>query len=127
MIWDQNLELETSYIYFITELSRRGEPVNLYGSKPIGESVNMMFVEHFPEVLKSKSRKVDNMIIGDLVLKVLLLTINRVVGVQALHESNNSKFQYVIDYTMSIVFNWVESMKVNMKNQLSKAKVGNLK
>lgn len=67
------------------------------------------------------------MTIQDLVLRVLLLTINRVDGAQAQHETNKSKFQYAIDCTVPTIFNRVEAMKVNMKCQLSKAKVGNLK
>lgn len=127
LIHDQELELETSEIYFIIGLSHRGELIQLYGGKPTGVSVNMILAEHCPETLKSKSGKVDIMTIHDLVLKVLLLTINRVVGAQASHESNKSKFQYDIDCMSLTIFNWVESMKVNMKHQLSKCKAGNLR
>ena len=127
MIGDQELEIETSDIYFITGLFRRGEPVQLYGDRPIRVSVNTLLAKHCPEAMKFKRSKVDIMTIGDPVLKVLLLTINRVVEAQALHESNKSKFQYTIDCMMPTVFNWVEAMKVNMKRELFKCKVGNLR
>lgn len=52
MIHDQELELDTSDIYFITGLFRRGEPVQLYGGMPIGASVNMVLDQHFPGALK---------------------------------------------------------------------------
>jgi len=55
------------------------------------------------------------------------LTINRVVGSQAMHETNKSKFLYAIEFTAPMIFNWVEAMKINIKRQLAKAKVGNLK
>ena len=84
--------------------------------------MNTLLVELCPEALKSKSGKVDIMTINDLLMKVLLLTINRVDGDQALHESNESKFYYVIDFTALTIFNWVEAMKVNMKRQFSKPK-----
>lgn len=80
IIGDQELELETSDIYFITGLSRRGEQVNLYGPQPIGTSISMLIAEHFPEALKSKSGKIEIATIRDLTLRVLLLTINRVAG-----------------------------------------------
>lgn len=67
------------------------------------------------------------MSIDNLVLKALPLTTNKVAGVQALHDSNKSKFQYAIDCTVPTIFNLAEAMKVNMKRQLSKAKGGNLK
>lgn len=105
VIHDQELELETSDIYFITELSRIGEPVQLYGGKHIRVNVNTPLAKHCLEALKSKSCKVDIITIGDLVLKVLLLTINKVVGAQALNESNKSKFQYAIDCMAATVFN----------------------
>jgi len=56
-----------------------------------------------------------------------MLTINRVVRSQAEHETNKSKFLYAIDYTTPTIFNSAEAMKTNMKCQLSKAKVGNMK
>ena len=39
-IGDQELELKTSYIYFITGLSRRGEPVSLYGSRLVRAGIS---------------------------------------------------------------------------------------
>lgn len=49
------------------------------------------------------------------------------VGSQAEHETNKSKFLYVIDCIALTIFNWVEAMKMNIKRQLFKAKVRNLK
>lgn len=126
MICDQELELETSDIYFITGLSQRGDRVNLYGSRTIGASVTVLLAEHCLEALKSNSGKIEIMIVWDITLRVLLLTINRVTGAQV-HETKNSKFQYAINYTMPTILNWAKAMKINMKRQLSKAKVGKLK
>lgn len=119
--------METSDIYFITRLSRRGELVNLYGSRPIGPSISSFLVEHCPETLKSKTGKIEISNVQDLTLRVLLLTINRVAGSQAEHETNKSKFLYAIDYTTPTIFNWEKAMKINIKRQLTKAKAGNLK
>lgn len=105
MIRDQELELETSDIYFIIGLSQIGDPVNLYGSRPIGASVTMLLVEHYLEALKLKSDKIEIMTVRDLVLRVLLLTITKVAGAQAQHETNKSKFQYVIDCMSPTIFN----------------------
>jgi len=52
MIHDQELELESSYIYFITRLSQIGEPINIYGSRPIGGIVTMLLAKHYLEALK---------------------------------------------------------------------------
>lgn len=127
IICDQESKLETSEIYFITALSRRGEPVILYGSRPIRASISMLLAKHCPEALKSNSGKIEIATVRDLTLRVLLLTINKVVGPQAVHETNKSKFIYAIDYTAPMIFNWVEAVKINIKCQLTKAKMGNLK
>lgn len=127
VIGDQELELETSDIYFIAGLSRSGELVNLYGSRPIGASISSLLAKHCPEALKSNSGKIGISTVHNLTLRVLLLTINKVVGSQAVHETNKSKFLYAIDCTTPTIFNWVEAMKINIKCQLTEAKVGNLK
>ena len=80
VIGDQQLDLETSDIYFITELSRRGEIVNLHEPRLIGTSISTFLTKNFPEALKSKSGKIEISIVQDLTFRVLLLTINRVVG-----------------------------------------------
>lgn len=80
VIGDQELELKTSNIYFITGLSRRGELVNLYGSHPIRASISSLLAAHCHEALKSKSWKIEISSVWDLTLRVLLLTINRVAG-----------------------------------------------
>lgn len=115
VIHDQELGLETSNIYFITGLSRRVEPVQLYGGRSIGASVNMLLAQHCLGARKSTNGKIDIMTINELVLKVILLTINSVAGDQALHESKKSCFQYVMDYLAPTVFKWAKAMKVNMK------------
>ena len=127
VIGDQEMELKTSDIYFITGLSQRGEPVNLYGSRPIRASIYSLLAKHYPDALKSKSGKIKISSVQDLTLRVLLLTINRVVGSQAEHETNKQNFLYAVDCIAPTVFNLVEAMKMNIKRQLSKAKVGNLK
>jgi len=124
---DQELELTTSDIYFIIRLSQRGELVNLYGSHPIGALIYSLLAAHCPKALKCKSGKIEISNVRDLTLRVLLLTINRVVRSQVEHETNNLKFLYFIDCTTPTIFNWAEAMKMNIKCQLSKAKVGNQK
>lgn len=56
-----------------------------------------------------------------------MLTINIVARSQVKHETNKSKFLYVIDCTAPMIFKWAEAMNMNIKCQLSKAMSGNLK
>ena len=115
VIGDQELELETSDIYFIIGLSCRGEPVNLYGSRLIGASISSLLTNHCYEALKSKSGKIDISNVRDLTLRVLVLTINRVAGSQVEHETNKLKFLYDIDCTAPTIFNWADAIKINIK------------
>lgn len=105
VIGDQELELTTLDIYFITGLSCRGEPVNLYGSCLIRASIFSLLAEHCPEALKSKSGKIDISSVWDLTLRVLLLTINSVAWSQVEHKNNKSKFIYAIDCIAPTIFN----------------------
>lgn len=80
LIHDQERELDTLNIYFIIRLSHRGEPIQLYGGRPIGASVNMLLAQHFLRALKSTSGKINIMTVNDFILKVILLTIYQVNG-----------------------------------------------
>jgi len=44
----QELVLEETYIYFIPKLYRRGERVQLFGSRPGGESTSSLVRRHYP-------------------------------------------------------------------------------
>ena len=114
-IGDQELELTTSAIYFFTGLYHRGEPMNLYGLRLIRANISSLLTKHHPKALKSNSGKIEISSVQDLTLRVLLLTINRVAGSQVEHETNKSKFLYAIDCTTPTIFNWVEAMKMNIK------------
>jgi len=97
--------LETSDIYFITGLSRRGKLVNLYESQLIGARISSLLAKHYLEALKSKSGKIETSSVEDLTLRVLLLAINKVARSEVEHENNNSKFLYAIDCTTPMTFN----------------------
>ena len=79
------IRIEVEDIYFITGLSRRGEPVDLHG-KPLGG----LTVEDYVHVYCVEgSKKVGTQIsikdLRDLHIKILLFTIGRVAGSTSLH------------------------------------------
>lgn len=79
------IRIEVEDIYFITGLSRRGEPVNLYG-KPL----RGLIVEDYVHVYCIEgSQKVGTQIsikdLKELYMKILLFTIGRVAGSDSLH------------------------------------------
>jgi len=64
VIGDQELELKTSNIYFIIRLSHRCEPMNLYGSRPVGASISSLLAVHCLEALKFKSGRLRFLLYG---------------------------------------------------------------
>ena len=58
---------------------------------------------------------------------MIIHNIIRVARAKALHEVSKSHFQYAVDCLSLVVFNWCEGLQVNMKDQLTKCKIGKLK
>ena len=75
----------------------------------------------------SKSRKVDIQTIPDLELRVVLHTITRAAGVQALHEATKTLLLLAVDFMAPTLYNWAKAVTINMKLQLTKCKNDKLK
>ena len=91
IIHDQELEIEVSDVYFIIGLSRRGAIPILTGTRPSMENMSMVIDRVCPGARKgSRSGKVDIQTIPNLALKVVLHTITRAAGSQALHEATKT-------------------------------------
>lgn len=127
IIKDQELALEETNIYFVTRLSRRGERVQLFGSRLGGESASNLVKIHCRGFDMTTSGKVKIAIVTNLPLRMILFTIARIFGTQALHEASQSQFWYVVECLTPKVFNWCGGLLDNMKRQLTKGKWGNLK
>lgn len=88
IIKDQELVLEESEIYFNTGLSRRGERVQLFGSRPGGESTNSLVMRHCPSLEMTMGGKVKTAIVTNLPVRTILFTIAHVSSTQTLHEGS---------------------------------------
>lgn len=127
IIGDEELELEVDDIYFINVLSRIGERVQLFGSHGGDESTNTLIRRHCSGVETTVSGKVKIETIKNLPLRKILHTMDHLVGVHTLHEILKSQFKYIVDCLAPTVFDQYKGVLVNMKWQLTKGKLGNLK
>lgn len=59
MFGDKELDIEVIDIYFVTRLSRKGQRVQLSGSRSGGESMNMLIARHCPGAKKGNSKKIN--------------------------------------------------------------------
>lgn len=105
IIKDQELVLEEIDIYFITRLSRRGERVQLFGSRPTGESTSTLVKRYFLGSSMTGGGKVKIAIVTNLPPKTIMFTIARVSSMKALHEASQSQFRYAIKCLTLTVFN----------------------
>lgn len=65
-------------IYFIAGLSRRGERVQLFGSRSRGESTNALIRRHCPSLETKMSGKVKILTIDNFLLRTMLHTMARI-------------------------------------------------
>jgi len=106
IIRGQELEIEATYVYFLTGLYRRGERPCMTETQITGETMDMMMGRMCPEVKKSeKGGKLKITTVKDLSLCILLLTITRAAGSQAPHEAINTQLRLAADCMDPIVFN----------------------
>lgn len=80
IIVDQELEIYVVDIYFITSLSRRGEQVQLSGSRAVRESINTLISRYFSGTKKTQSGKININTITNIPLWIILHTMVQVAG-----------------------------------------------
>ena len=90
------IHIEVEDIYFITGLSRRGDPVDLHG-KPLGgltvdDYVHVYCVEGSKKVWTQIAIKY----LRELHMKILLFTIGRVAGSTSLHQASRTQMSIAV-------------------------------
>ena len=63
----------------------------------------------------------------DKALRIVLFTMQRVVGSQGVHQYSKAHMMYALEAMEPMVFNWVEVMIPIFKDQLTKCRQGELK
>ena len=127
IIQGRDIEFDTTDVYFLTGLSRRGERPILEGQRPGDESLEMLMAQACPRAHKMRSRKVAIPTVEDLVLRVVLFMVTRVAGSQAQHEASKTQLWLALECFNPTMFNWVETVTTNMKRQLTNFLCGETK
>jgi hypothetical protein len=119
MLEGQSLVPTTEDIYFLTGLSRRGEPVN-FRTFPAGP---LNLAELIAKQCEAGTNRVSSQVpiskITNLSLQVILLLIGRITGSTALHQVSRAHMNCAIQCLNALIFYWSTTLLECMKRQLT--------
>lgn len=109
MIDQMPLRIELEDVYFITRLSRRGEPVDLHG-KPIGGlNVGDYVQVYYFDGAKKVGTQIPIKYVRDLYMKILLFTNGRVAGLASLHQASRTHMSLAVD-CLATLYDWCTTL-----------------
>jgi hypothetical protein len=115
MLEGQSLTPTTEDIYFLTGLSRRGQPVKIFdfphGPQKISELINI----HYEDGIDKVGSQVSIHKISNLSLKVIFFLIGQITGSTTLHQASKVHMHYVVQCLNARVFDWSTTMLYCMK------------
>ena len=119
MIEGQSLVPTTEDIYFLTGLSRRGEPVN-FQMFPAGlRKVSKLIEEYCEAGTDQRSSLVPVSRITSLTLQTILSLIGRITGSAAVHQASCTQMNCAIQCMNAQIFDWSTTLLESMKRQLT--------
>jgi hypothetical protein len=119
MLEGQSLVPTTEDIYFLTGLSRRGEPVN-FQTFPAGPSkVSELIAEYCEAGTDRRGSSVPISKIINLTLQTILLLIGRITDSAVVHQASRTQMNYVIQCMNAQIFYWSTTLLECMKRQLT--------
>jgi hypothetical protein len=62
--------------------------------------------------------------IGNLSLKIIVLVLTRIIGLDSLHQASRTLMFYALECARPTVYDWCTSLLTNMKGQLTECKKG---
>jgi hypothetical protein len=119
MLEGQSLVPTTEDIYFLTGLSRRGEPVN-FQTFPAGPSKVSELIDEYCEAgTDHRGSSVPVSRITSLALQTILLLIGRITGSAAVHQASCAQMNCAIQCMNAQIFDWSTTLLECMKRQLT--------
>ena len=113
------LRIEVEDIYFITGLSRRGDPIDLHGKLVArGLTVEDYVQVYCVEDAQNVGTQIPIRDLKDLYMNILLFTIGRVAGSTSLHQASRTQMSIVVECLIHL-FDWCTTLLSNMKKQLN--------
>jgi hypothetical protein len=123
MLEGQSLTLMTEDIYFLTGLSRRGEPVNLRTFPPGPHNIKELIGLHCEAGTEKVGSQVPIHKINNLPLKEIVLLIGWITGSTALHQASQVHMHCAVQCLNAQFFDWSTTMLTCMKRQLTDCRV----
>jgi len=119
----QSLTPMTEDIYFLTSLSRRGDPINLR-TFPLGpHNIVELIGLHCKVGIDKVGSQVLIHNISNLSLQVIVLLIGKITGYVALYQASWVHMHCVVQCLNARVFNWSTTMLDCMKRQLTQCRM----
>jgi hypothetical protein len=119
MLEGQSLVPTTEDIYFLTSLSRRGEPVNFH-TFPAGPSkVSELIDEYCVVGTDHRTSSVPVSRITSLTLQTILSLIGWITGSAAMHQASHAQMNCAIQCMNAHIFYWSTTLLECMKSQLT--------
>jgi hypothetical protein len=118
MLEGQSLVPTIEDIYFLTGLSRRGEPVN-FQTFPAGpRKISELVVEYCEAGTDHRGSQVPISNITNLLLQTILLLIGRITGSATVHQASCAQMNCLIQCMNAQIFDWSTTLLECMKRQL---------
>ena len=121
------LTIKVEDIYFLIGLLRWGAPISLTGSRGGDITTQELINRHCIPGTRTSGKKIPIKAVVDGPLWTMLFTMQRVVGIQGVHQASRAHMLYAIEAMAPTVFNWAEAMLSIFKDQLTKCLQGELK
>jgi hypothetical protein len=119
MIEGQSLVPTTEDFYFLTGLSRRGEPVN-FQTFPTGlRKVSELIEEYCEAGTDQRTSSVPVSRITSLTLQTILSLIGQITSFVAVHQASRAQMNCAIQCMNAQIFDWSTTLLASMKSQLT--------
>ena len=113
----------TEDIYFLTGLSRRGDPVNLHTFPPEPHNIEELIGLHCEAGTEKVGSQVPIHKIINLSLKVIVILIGWIIGSASLHQASQVHMHCAVQCLNARIFNWSTTMLDCMKRQLTECRI----
>jgi hypothetical protein len=118
MLEGQSLMPTIEDIYFLTGLSRRGEPVNFHMFPSGLHNISELIELYYEAGTDKMSSQVPISKIFDLALQAIVLLIRQITGSAALHQASHAQMNCVVQCLNAHIFYWRTTLLDCMKRQL---------
>ena len=106
-------------IYFLDGLSRQRAPISLNGSRGGDITTQELIDRHYIPRTRTSGKKIPIKAVMDGPLRTVIFTMQRVAGIQGVHQASRAHMLYAIEAMAPTVFNWAEALLLIFKDQLT--------